>query len=98
MSLFYFECGEDGSKYRIHRTCSFIEISKTCLLGFPGDSVVKHPPANAGEMASTPGLGRSSGEANGNPLQYSCLGNPLDRGACWATVHEVAKNWRQLND
>ena len=78
--------------------CSFIEISETWLLGSPGDSVVKHPPGNAGEMASTPGLGRSSGEANGNPLQYSCLGNPLDRGACWAKVHEVAKNERQIND
>ena len=51
------------------------------MLGFPGDSVVKNPPANAGDMGSIPGLGRSPKEGNGNPLQYSCLGNPMDRGA-----------------
>ena len=44
-----------------------------------------------GDMASIPGLGRSPGEGNGNPLQYSCLGNLMDRGAWWATVHRVAK-------
>ena len=48
--------------------------------GFPGGSVVKNPPANAGDRGSVPGSGRSSGEANGNPPQYSCLGNPMDRG------------------
>ena len=48
--------------------------------------LVKNPPANAGDAGSNPGLRRSSGEGNGNPLQYSCLGNSLDRGACWATV------------
>ena len=53
------------------------------MLGFPGDSVVKNPPANAGDMGSIPGLGRSPREGNGNPLQYSCLGNPMDRGARW---------------
>ena len=61
------------------------------MLGFPGDSVVKNPPANAGDMGSIPGLGRSPREGNGNPLQYSCLGNPMDRGARWATVHGVTK-------
>ena len=60
-------------------------------LGFPGHSVVKNPPANAGDTGSISELGRSPGEGNGNPLQYSCLGNPLDRGAWWATVHGVAK-------
>ena len=59
------------------------------LLGFPGGSVVKNPPANAGSMGSIPGPGRSPGEGNGNPLQYSCLGSPKDRGAWWATVHGV---------
>ena len=52
--------------------------------------VVKNPPANAGDarvMGSIPGMGRFPGEGNGNPLQYSCLGNPMDRGAWWATVH-----------
>ena len=53
---------------------------------------VKNPPANAGDMGSIPGLGRSSGEGNGNPLLYSCLGNPMDRGAWQATVHGVAKS------
>ena len=51
----------------------------------------KKNPADAGDMSSIPGLGRSPGEGNGNPLQYSCLGNPVDRGAWRATVHEVAK-------
>ena len=60
-------------------------------MGFPGDSVVKNPPANARDMGLSPGLGRYPGERNGNPLQYSCLGNSMDRGAWWATVHGVAK-------
>ena len=62
--------------------------------GFPGDSVVKNLPANAGdtgEVSSVPGSGRSPRGGNGNPLQYSCLGNPVDRGAWGATVHGVAK-------
>ena len=48
---------------------------------FPGGSVVKNSPANSGDAGSVPGLGKSSGEGNGNPLQYSCLENPMDRGA-----------------
>ena len=59
-------------------------------LGFPGGSEVKNPPANAGDMGSIPGSGRS-GEGNGNPLQYSCLGNPMDRGAWQATAHGVTQ-------
>ena len=57
--------------------------------GFPGGSVVKNLPANAGDagdVGSIPGSRRSPGVGNGNPLQYSCLGNPMDRGAWWATV------------
>ena len=57
----------------------------------PGGSVVKHLPANAGDAGSIPKLGRSPGEGNNNPLQYSCLGNPMDRGAWRATVHQVTK-------
>ena len=53
--------------------------------------MVKNPPANAEDMGSIPGLGRSPGEGNGNPLQYSCLGNPMDRRAWRATVHGVTK-------
>ena len=63
--------------------------------GFPGGSVVKSPSANAGDSGDSgliPGSGRSSGEGHGNPLQYSCPENPMDRGAWWATVHGVTKS------
>ena len=60
-------------------------------MGFPGGSVVKNTPANAEDTGWVPGSGRSPEERNGNPLQYSCLGNPMDRGAWWAIVHGVAK-------
>ena len=60
--------------------------------------VVKNPPADARDAGSIPGSGRSPGEGNANPLQYSCLENPMDRGAWWATVHGAAKNWIQLDD
>ena len=53
---------------------------------------------NAGDLGSIPGSGRSSGEGNGNPLQYSCLENPMDRGAWWAAVHGVAKSCTRLSD
>ena len=59
--------------------------------GFSGGSVVKNPPTEMQEMGLIPGLGRSSGEGNGNPLQNSCLGIPTDCGAWWATVQGVAK-------
>ena len=55
--------------------------------------MVKNWPANAGDAGSIPGSGRSPGGGNGNPLQYSCLGNPMDRGALQARVHGVAKEW-----
>ena len=61
-----------------------------------GGLVVKKPPANAGDirdLGSVPWLGKSSGGGNGNPLQYSCLENPMDRGAWRVTVHGVTKNW-----
>ena len=58
---------------------------------FPGGSVVKKQPANAGNVGSIPGLGRPPGEGNGNPLYYSCLRNPINRGAWQATVHGVTK-------
>ena len=58
---------------------------------FPGGSVVKNLPDNAGDAGSIPGLGRSPGEINSNPLQYACLENPMERGAWWATVPGVTK-------
>ena len=61
------------------------------MLGFSGGSVVKNLPAHVGDMGSTPGWGISPGERNGNPTWYSCLGNPMDRGAWQATVQGVAK-------
>ena len=67
-------------------------------LGFPGNSGVKNLPASAGGSGSIPGSRRSPGEGNGNPLQYSCLENPTDRGAWWTRVHVVAKNRIQLSD
>ena len=60
-------------------------------MSFPGGSVIKNPSANAGDTGSVPGLGRFHGEGNDNPLQYSCLKNPMDREAWWATIQRVAK-------
>ena len=60
--------------------------------------MVKNPPANAGNMGSLAGSGRSPGGGNGNPLQYSCLGNPRDRGAWQAKVHGVARSWTRLSN
>ena len=62
------------------------------IKGFPGGSVVKNSPTNAGHAGSIPGSGRFPGEGNGNPLQYSCLENPMDRGTWQATVHGVAES------
>ena len=66
------------------------------LRGFPGDSVVKNLPANAGGLGLIPGWGRSPGGGHSNPVQFSCLWNPMDRGAWWATIHRVAKSQTQL--
>ena len=65
---------------------------------FPPSSVGKNLPANAGDLDSSPGLGRSPGEGNGNPLQYSCLENAMDGGASWATVHGVTKSQTRLSE
>ena len=61
--------------------------------GFPGGSDGKDSACNAGELGSIPGLGRSPGEGNGNPVQCSCLENSMDRGAWLATIHGVEKSW-----
>ena len=67
------------------------KLSLSNMVGLPCGSVVKNPPANAEGTGSIPGSGRSPGEGNGNLRQYSCLGNPMDRGAWQASVHGVAK-------
>ena len=67
-------------------------------MGLPDDSVVKNPPANAGDAGFIPGLWRSPREGNGNPLWYSCLENPTDRGAWWASVHGATKSQTWLSD
>ena len=67
-------------------------------LGFPSGSNGKEPSCNVRDPCSIPGSGRSSGEGNGNPLQYSCLQNPMDRGAWWAIVHEMAKSQTRLSN
>ena len=70
----------------------------SCPLDFPGGSDGKASAYNAGDLGSIPGSGRSPGEGNGNPLQYSCLENAMDGGAWWVTVHGVAKSWTRLSD
>ena len=67
-------------------------------LGFPGGSEVKASACHTGDLGSIPGSGRSPGEGNDNPLQYSCLENPMGGGAWWATVHGVAKSRTRLSD
>ena len=62
-------------------------------MGFPDGSDGKESSCSAGDPGLIPGLGRSPGEGNGNPLQYSCLEISEDRGAWWATIHEVTKSW-----
>ena len=68
------------------------------LRGLPGGSEAKASTCNVGNLGSIPGSGRSPGEGNGYPLQYSCLGNPMDRRAWWATVHGVEKSQTRLSD
>ena len=68
------------------------------MYDFPSGSVVKDLPVNAGDSGSIPGLGRCPGEGNGNPLQYSCLENPMDRRVWWATAHGVTKSQTRLSD
>ena len=67
------------------------------MLSFPGGSDGKASACNVGDPGSIPGLGRSPGEGNGHPLQYSCLENPMDGGAWWATVHGFGKSRTRLS-
>ena len=81
--------------------CNRLEVLKPSFYphqGFPGGLDGKESACHAGDPGSVPGSGRSSGEGNGYPLQYSCLGNPINGGAWWAVVHGVAKCWTRLSD
>ena len=79
-------------------SCQTLSQSIVLKKGFPGGSVINNLPANAGDVGSIPESGTFPEEVNGNPLQYSCLENPMDRGAWQATVHGVAKNWTRLSE
>ena len=81
-------------------TCAIDRIEKVIKhsQGFPGGSHSEESPCSEGDPGSTPGSGRSLGEGNGNPLQYSCLENPMDRGVWWAIVRGVTKSQTQLSD
>ena len=76
--------------------CPFFFFSLQIVLGFPGSSNSKTSACNARDPGEIPGSGRSPGERNGNPLQYSYLENFIDRGAWQATVHGTTKSWTQL--
>ena len=78
-------------------TCKILKDNHT-LLGLPWWLSNKEFACNIGDLGSIPGSGRSLGEGNGNPLQYSCLENPMDRGAWQAAVHGVTKSQTQLSD
>ena len=75
---------------------NLVSTDSSCW-GFPGGSVVKNPPANAQNVGSVPGSGRSPGEGHGNSLRYPCLEDPMDREAWQATVHRVTKSWTRLS-
>ena len=79
-------------------TLFYFSLPNDIWLGFPGDSEVKASACNEGDLGFMPGSGRPPGEGNGNLLQYSCLENPMDRGAWWATVHGVTKSRTQLSN
>ena len=92
-----------GSKITADGDCSHeikrhLFFERKVMTNLPGGSEVKTSACNAGDLGSIPGLGRSPGEGNGNPLQYSCLESPMAGGACWATVYGVTKSWTQLSD
>ena len=79
-------------------SASILHLLESFHMCFPGGSYGKVSACNEGDPGSIPGLGRSPGEGNGNPLQYSCLENPMDGGAWWATVNGVAKSQTRLSD
>ena len=87
-----------GVKLRQRKMFSRLRKPLHWGMGFLGGSAVKNLSVNAGDLGLSPGFGRSPGEGNGKQLQYPCLGNPMDRGAWWATVHGVANSETGLSD
>ena len=73
-------------------------IKSITVMGFPGGSNGKESACSVGDLGSIPGLGRSPGGGNGNPLQYSCLENSTDREAWMATAHRISQSWTQLSN
>ena len=84
--------------YRAAQSRTQLKWLSMAVLGFPCGSADKESTCNVGDLGSTPGLGRSPGEGKGYPLQYSCLENSMDGGACWATVHGVTKSLTRLSN
>ena len=103
MGRYYFAQRIQTSTYKINKLGDLIQhmviaAYNTVSRGFPGGSIVKNLPANTGDTDLIPGLGRSPGERYGNPLQYSCLGKPKDRGAQRTTIHGLQESLTQLSD
>ena len=94
-SLIPFSCEASPSPLP---TTQWVAESPSTSVGFPPNSVRKESACNARDTGSIPGLGRFPGEGNGNPFQYSCLENPMDRGTCQATVRRVARSRTRLSD
>ena len=86
--------------YPFGKTSKVLHILGSCLVGksFPGGSDGKESACNAGDLGLTPGSGRSLGEGYGNPVQYSCLENSMDMGACWATQSMGPQSRTRLSD
>ena len=95
-----FQKVQDAERYisTLQKTQESFNLDYKTRKDFPGSSVVKNPPAKAGDTGSIPDSGRSPGEGNGNPLQYSCLENPTDRRVWRVIVHGIAKSRTQLSD
>ena len=89
--IFYRDTSYNGITLKLYINCLYVVILNTDG-GLPWWHSSKDPPANAGDVGSIPGWERSPRAVNGNPVQYSCLESPMDRGTRWATVHEVTKN------
>ena len=89
---------EGGEPWRVSSDTHLKAALRSNLCLFHGGSEVKGSACYAGDLRSIPGLGRFPGEGNGNRLQYSCLENPMDGGAWWATVYRVSKSWTQQSD